>query len=1126
MNSIQLFAQSQGATGYASNVGLETYVELDLYPEEPIKYSKSVQTVEDPQSTTSAFSKSFRIPHTSPNGLFMKAVFNVNSVEFDATKKAPAYINIDGAYFTSGNIRLQSIIRNDREQKIEYEIIFMGETSTFASNVGGKFLSDLDISRLSHQKLDVNIINSWDGNLIEGNVLYPLVEWGYTYTDGVPNETTLSLYDATRSVKGFTNSANKLSMDQFKPFIKAKYLWDRIFEEAGFTYESNFLTDDLFRKIYLVSTDKDTSKVTAPNQLNWSADYGLYSYTPTTSPAFTNIFADLNVIDPSGNYTSTGITYFTAPSDGFYEVTISNMQINFTAFGTVSNKQFRMGIISKNPGTPPAPNFSFIFDAYLQGGGPNPGQVFFDPAFTTTTKTALIYAGAGTEILSVINVPSPLFNTFDIRAGTISGVLPGLIDPKGYLPSQYKQLDFIKAINDRFKLMWEPDLQNPKKFKIEPWIDWVRGGTGKDWSDKLNENFDVKIDPLFYSYPKQLNFQDSTESDIYNDTYQKEFKQTFGQINVNSEIELITGTDTITSVFAAFPIAPIGNADRFLIPHLSRINGTEVQPIQVKPRLCFYNGQVTAPYTYYLDVSPGISVTGSFDVYPLVSSFDSYPFDQSSFDLSWTNVKQFWNEDVVGFDGRTGSTCYNNYWKKWLEATYDPYSRIMTATFALDSTDITTLNFNDKIFVKDAWWLPLKITDFVLGKKQNVKVELLKLGRVGVSIGGEPSKLTRHKDLCFGATVVEACCCTGVALVTLYSDQPDLFTSGNVYLDPDGKIYPSAGYYNEGGMLIEVGPFGQILSITDCGPISCDVPDLFEITEVCWGASLCDACCCVNGVISIWADAPTLDLARNLYSEPLGGSLTPNSWYSKGGNASQVGPDGITVIQTGNCSFCNCEPIVNELVLGGWYDGADTSGIQKACCIQGSTGNIAANTYFIDSINFETATEIYVTNSADYPFGTTGQGYYFPVSLSDGEYVKTVYNGSVLTSTGCTYAEPCAGRTSTPDFWAYNSTGTNITMDFTYLTSFGGSDFYTGSSTSTGASISDNNSFNYDPNSIIKVVLDVTTPSAAGNIYYEAIYNGVTGPTGSALTSPNGTITTTPVLAGTGAWVFNFYWTL
>jgi hypothetical protein len=175
---------------WAKKDGDVNYTRIDLFPEAPIKLTLSVTDIMDPLATTSIFSRSFRVPNTQANNAFFKAVFNVNSVSFDASKKVAAYINDSGSFYTNGNIRLISTYTNDKEGDVQYEILFMGETSDFGGQIGGGFLSEINLSEYNHDQTYFNIVNSWNTNsagvatgLFNGDVVYPLCNWGYTYKD-------------------------------------------------------------------------------------------------------------------------------------------------------------------------------------------------------------------------------------------------------------------------------------------------------------------------------------------------------------------------------------------------------------------------------------------------------------------------------------------------------------------------------------------------------------------------------------------------------------------------------------------------------------------------------------------------------------------------------------------------------------------------------------------------------------------------------------------------------------------------------------------------------------------------------------------------------------------------------
>lgn len=1170
MGSIQLFAKYQEAAEFA--VGLTGYVQLDLYEEEPIKFTKSIQTVEDPQATTSSFSRSFRIPHTSPNGIFMKAVFNVNSVDFNATKKSPAYINIDGAYFTSGNIRLQSIVRNDKENKIEYELIFMGETSTFSSNIGNKFLSQLNLSDLAHLRTINGITGSWEGNLKSGNVLYPLAEWGYTYDDNnQPEQPTFSVYNSKTSKKGFTVPLNPLQIEQFKPIIRTKYIWDKIFENSGFTYESKFLGipggstgsgSNIFENLYTVMTDDDTSDAILTSTLKFSVGMENRQTLNLGSsingrPVEKKMGLNLIYQDTTNSFDLTsGI--FKVPITGQYDLFVDDMFVDY---------------VYKNPGVNPSPypltifrrNFKLglkIFEYNLSGirtlkttlystgwvenlNANNRTKVYADyQSLGTKIKFPSMFLFQNQETELFFYTTSEQFDSFTILKGTFFGIRSdNYIDPTGLLPSNIKQIDFIKAINDRFKLMWEPDLQNPKNFKIEPWIDWIKNGVKKDWTNKLNENFDIQIDPLFYNYPRQYNFKDESEADLYNFSFEQENKKTFGQLDKDSGIEIITGKKEIKSIFSALPIAPIEGANNFLIPHFAKDTETERQPIQVKPRLCYYNGFIDLPVSsgatgWWMSTYAGTGSTGSvrFIKYPLISSFDKYPFNNDSFDLSWTNEKQYWLEPENGFSGRTNNTTYNNYWDLWYQSTYDPYSRIMTATFALDSTDISTLYFNDKIFVKDSWWLPLKIYDYSLGIKENIKVDLLKLSKVGVSIiESEPLNLIEHTNITKGATACDACCGINLQRYTLWNEDSTL-ESNIYYSDPTGALTIGSGWYSDGIDAVRVDERGVWVETVSCATCSCALTGLTALGTPCFGETLCDAVCCTTITTPVWGNGSTYATSTKLYPTPSGNApfgLTPG-WYVLGTDAVQIGEDGNTIVSTGLTTDCSC----TADILYGPYTYVEyylPSFYEAPVCGLGSTGFIGELPYWEDNQGLEYSNYIALTNNLDSPLnpGATAP----PVYISDGWTMSEVVDGVATRTQIVIGATTCPGRTNGVTF---NFT-TSITSSFgafsnlVPLISYDGYTFY--KQNVIGAStvlppLSISRTGYYSPGNLISFDIEnyiaVGDPVTYNNISYYIVENGITGPVINStisleyinVTNEKWVWKTDPIYGGTGSYQF------
>jgi hypothetical protein len=1112
MDAIALYAEIQGGTG-----GYGSYREIDMYDDEPIKFTKSIQEIEEPTATTSNFTRTFRVPADSGNGQYFKAVFNVNSTDFDATKKANAYINVNNAYFVGGNIRLNAIYRNQRRAKIEYEIVFMGETSTFGSVVGPKNMSEINLSDLGHNFNYDNLKLSWNagpgstGGLLNGDVVYPLCEWGYDYgDDDQPIQNTVSAYTGTTggSMKGFTNSGHPLALTQFKPMVRAKKIWDAIFDDAGYTYDSTFLNSMFFSNIYMMSTDSATSQaelITTPYSLIGIPNSGSNSLPFYT---FTKIVANNESTDNTNSYDPITSKY-TVPFTGYYTIgsllTVTYISPSATYGGT--------GGFS-----------TFSYAMYKNGA-----QV--------TSRTGHVYPGSGTQTMQAYasfsqgntssgsgNVPSPnfyfsgnfvqgdvlefyvyvsglQFQFFTISTGSIGFIGPSVVMPQGLMPTQFKQLDFIKGINDKFKLMWEPDKNNPKKFKIEPWVDWIRNGDQKDWTDKLNEQVDVSIKPLFYTQSRRIIFKDSEEADVYNFSYQQANKQSFGQLNQDSNIELITGDRTITSIFAPVPLAPIGATAAFLVPHFAKDTETQRQPMQVKPRLMFYNGLQDVPIAWYMKDAIGPSGATQLQTkYPLASQFSLYPFNANSFDLNWTNSPQFWDPlkntaipaggtGATAFAGATTNTAYTKYWQSWFDSTYDPYSRIMEAEFALDSTDVQDLNFNDLVMVGDSWWNVTKINDYVLGTKQNVKVQLVKLGAVGVSIGATGGAniggtvLYQFDNICYGYTICGAVCCTSIRKYSIWGNNKDLYASQFFYANPSGSIPAQAGYYSDGTYFYNVNSFGVLTAIGLNSLAGCTcAPTLYAIS-VCASDTFCTACCCTTYSQTIYGNNASLALCTVLYGDSVGTTtLIPNRYYKNASAQARVGSNGTTITSFGSCSTCNCGGNPNNGVYARAASAPTESTFADPAAACSCTGSEQYETVYTDTEAFVDSSVFYFDTNSTIAIGGTGTTGY----ISNGEFVKYYVGATASGPTlSCTDFTP-VDRTTNIRFVATSETHMDLIANFRYYTCPDPETYlFIDEATYVGLDWIEFHNIDYNPSNFVAVELMVDVPCTIIYQYYQ-----------------------------------------
>jgi hypothetical protein len=704
------------------------FILLDLMENNPIKLTMSVADIMDPTANPSSYSQTFRVPNTANNNLFFKSAFNINAQSFDATKKIESYIEDSNVTIAVGSIRLSNIVTNNRDKNVEYEITFFGEVSDFSAAVGGGFLNSLDLTAYNHVKSYANVVASWNKNLLNGDVIYPLIEWGYDYLDGRPVQNTLALHHGTYAPNGFTSNGKPLSIDQFKPVIRAKVLFNAIFASSGFTYESTFINGLDFSNQYIITEQTDTAvdRKTAKFQAKGPGNQ-------TLNQTLVKLQFPFEIYDTANSFNNTD-SIFTVPltfQNTLVDYYTFNINGDYRQFATTPTVTFSIQIFNQTTNTIIATQ-SFTYTPPVQNYLYN---------FNHTFNIYNAQASIGQELIFRISAPSitlglaaveNLTLTQDTSVGDINVL-------NNYLPNNVKNIDFLKAIIERYNLVLEPSKTISKHFIITPWVDWIEQGTQRDWTDLVDGNIDIQSKPLFESQSRSNTFLDDEDSDYVNYNFQLATKQTFGQLEIDSQNENIVGNKVTQSLFAPTPLMPIGNssaigtanqklAAKFLIPHIAKDTTTERTPIVPKLRLVYYNGMVDAPLEWHIKNDSNTTI--HWNQYPLVSQYSVFTNTSNFIDMAWRNTAPLYpiTPTVLNPPMRTIFDLFNNYWLKWYNFTYDPFGRILEMNIILDYSHIFDLRFNDKIFIKDSWFIVNKITDYEVGKITSCKVELVRVG--------------------------------------------------------------------------------------------------------------------------------------------------------------------------------------------------------------------------------------------------------------------------------------------------------------------------------------------------------------------------------------------------------------
>lgn len=703
---------------YAVNTAGETVL-LQLSEGSPMKLNLSVASL-DAFSPSSYYSQTFRIPGQGTNGNFFEDVYSVNGYSFDASKVAQAWINNEGFLFSIGNLNLKSVYRNERTGKIEYEVFFMGDTSDFSASVGNDFMNSIDTSDLNHELTYTNVVSSWGATagatsgLKDGNVLYPLIEWGYNYgIDNIPIQSTLSNQFARSFTIGPTAG---LSLRQLKPAVRVKWLWDKIFANADYSYESAFLNGDLFDSLYFVSDSLARTETTISGLCSIvGEDFGIPTGTTT------RIIYNTTLSNPSLSFSTTTSEY-TAAANGLYSFVLTG--------GAESDPSVQA-------------RYKVILKSNIQGniasvsGQTNTSGI----SSYTLTKTAFALVQGEKIFVELTNLVSSTSTATFINNQFECTLAPEVILVNSFFPPQgtVKNIDFIKGITKMFNLVFIPGRDQVKKFQIEPWVDWIRLGDNKDWTQFLDGSSDTEQQAPFLEQPRTRVFTGADDADFQNLSYQQQFKRNYMYYEYESDINLIKGKVETVLPFAPSPLQSIPSKVNpypdWVFPSLGKLlpgdpnenKAGKVQPIQPKPRIVFYNGLKANPVNWYLNNTLLIGATGQAQSnYPLVSGFQSFPPDSFTLDLTFESKTPLWSP-LSTYNGKTGTTLYTNYWRDYIDWIYDPYNRKKTVSMRLDPYDIETIRFNDKVWVQDSWYFVNKISDYPVGEVALVKVELIKV---------------------------------------------------------------------------------------------------------------------------------------------------------------------------------------------------------------------------------------------------------------------------------------------------------------------------------------------------------------------------------------------------------------
>ncbi len=710
-----------------------------------------VGDIRDLTQRKGTFSKTITLSGTKNNNTLLNNYYDVNikAGTFDINKITKCTVLQNGIpIVTDALLQLVNVkkvqLTDAYEQGVEYEVLVRDSQAEFYTTITNKELTDLDFSDCNHDFDITAITDSW------------------THTQS----------DHYKYLMPF-NDTNKYTVNHFKPAIYAKSYFDRIFSNAGFTYDWQSLAASHFDKLLIPyngdvnNFDYTDYRVTAETTYLSSYVQPNVGYNQSFTQqvvTWTETLDSQNIFNPTtGIYTTPfnsdvtqGQTY-TFNFSYAYEILLDNTSGATAYLRRVdpTNGLWNWGRIK----------YKLQFELLVNGSGVgfvqatdsiNVGTGFSSYSIPNGTTSILNASGTTT-------IPIPI----NITASDVIEINVGL-----YCESWYPYSPYIAS--NGFLAQWRNTnaATGGANVQVNPQVDFsdlkvditpsnniqVIGGTqvvNEFIPQKIKQSDFVKaIFQMYnlYAYPdvnNPYNLILVSRDEWYDAGAEKDWSSKLAK---NQEQQLIFLPDLTNKKLKLTYKEDTDSPNKIYTQATSEIYGQleytfqneYVKDTDVKEILFSPTPVNKTSFDAYLPMISGIAPNTNirilydaglrscqpFNIYEQgttgVTGLTSYPqtghFNDAitpTFDINFGVCDYYFYQTSV----LTNNNLYNLYWRRTVNQIN--VGRLLSASFYLNEADIQTLKLNDKIRIDNSWWNINKIIDYNANEDVLTKVELI-----------------------------------------------------------------------------------------------------------------------------------------------------------------------------------------------------------------------------------------------------------------------------------------------------------------------------------------------------------------------------------------------------------------
>jgi hypothetical protein len=639
------------------NGNLATSERLELFDDEQIQVTSTVQNVQDISKTFTDFSQSFTIPANDHNNRILQHFYqsDVNAL-IDYNLRLDSFIEIDLTFFRRGKLQVEKAnLKNGRPQS--YTVTFYGDGRTLKDYFGEDLLSDLDYTALSHKFSSAEIIARINGGIMD-DVKWPLITsnriWEYQSTNvNVPTPNWLTSTLTNNDIHTNSGAVNK---DELFPAVRVAKILDLIEAKYGITFNGTFLSDQRFTDLFLWYKSTETLIKTSESfDVDMTAVapvFTVYDLTNKVNLTTNEIQVDFipNVISHVINLNVTSVVN---TDDYFIDVYQNGNLFNSIQGSGVAS--YQVALIFNNSGLDSTYSFKLRSDA--------PNVIAYNLRYNVRHFST--------------GIPFTLLTDYiDITCANIT--FNANINLSANAPKM-KIADFFSGILKTFNMVCVSSDVNV--YDLAPLDDWYGQGAIVDITEDTDiASIDVARMPLY----KKIQFKFADSECMLNKFFSQTFNRNYGDTTYQYNYD--GGEFTVELPFENLLQSKFNGSQNL---QLGYSLNSEFAPYIPKPVLL---------YTYELqDTNFKFANDGGGH-----STITSYiPFGQ---DLRYNNTDltlNFAPDTSTLLDIPIEQTLFAQYYFSYLFNLYNLKQRLITVKTILPVGVLTNLKLNDRVIIRD-----------------------------------------------------------------------------------------------------------------------------------------------------------------------------------------------------------------------------------------------------------------------------------------------------------------------------------------------------------------------------------------------------------------------------------------